>query len=271
MFTATISSLDLNQIAASGQCFTWRRLAENRWAIPAFGRCLVAEQQDGRFAFSCDEAEWNALWRAYFDLDSDYDGLKARIDPADAYLTAAVQYGSGMRILRQELWEVLVSFLISQNNNIARISRSVAGLCERYGAPIEADGPLLRAFPPPDALADATEQDFLALGLGYRARYLAALVERMRDGGLAELEAALACADDREARALLTGLYGIGVKVADCICLYGLHRMDAFPVDTHIRKLLGAHYPDGFPQERYAGMLGAVQQYLFYYHLKQGG
>lgn len=268
MFETTATSLNLAQVAASGQCFTWRPLADGGWAIPAFGRRLHIRQAGTRFSLSCTPDEWEAVWRGYFDLDTDYDGLKASIDPADAYLCAAARYGGGVRILRQDLWEVMVSFLISQNNNITRITRSIGGLCGAYGAPL---GGGLSAFPSPDALAGVPEADFRALGLGYRAGYLCALVQEMRGGGLAAFRAALDAADDGGARALLTGLRGVGPKVADCILLFGLHRMDAFPLDTHIRKVLAAHYPGGFPTGRYAGMLGAVQQYIFYYDLKKGG
>lgn len=268
MVTMTSASLDLNQIAASGQCFTWKRLADGRWAIPAFDRCLFAAQDGAQLTFSCDEDEFHAVWRAYFDLDGGYDELLRTIDPDDAYLTAAAAYGRGIRILRQSLWEVMVCFLISQNNNITRITRSVDALCQSYGAPLP--GGVCRAFPSPDALAQAQESDFQAHGLGYRARYLAALSREMRSGGLDAFAQALHRADDREAHALLTGLYGVGNKVADCILLFGLHRMDAFPSDTHIRRILETHYPQGFPRARYAGMLGAVQQYLFYYDLHGG-
>lgn len=267
--------MDLGQIAASGQCFTWRRLdappGETRYAISALGRRLIAEQRGNRFTFSCGRAEFDAVWRPYLDLDTDYGAIKRAVDPADRYLSAAVGYGGGIRVLRQDLWEVMVSFLISQNNNITRITRSIDGLCTRFG-PLHSGGPegSYHAFPRPEALAGADAADFEALGLGYRAKYLVELVRRMDGGGLAAFQAAAEAADDQGARAALMGLYGVGRKVADCVCLFGLHRVDAFPVDTHIQKILDAHYPEGFPMARYAGFLGILQQYLFYYDLKKG-
>lgn len=267
----TITSLDLAQIAASGQCFTWKQLSESRWAIPVADRCLIAEQHGENFMFFCSEAEWTSVWCPYFDLGRDYDILKAHVDPADAYLTAAVAYGGGIRILQQPLWEVLVSFLISQNNTITRITRSIDALCRTYGAPHHTHGYTYHAFPSPDALTAATASDFAALGLGYRAKYLSTLSQQMQGGHLAAFEKTLQQASDSEARARLMELYGIGPKVADCICLFALHRMDAFPLDTHIRKLLSEHYAEGFPAARYRGMLGAIQQYLFYYHLQKNG
>lgn len=260
-----ISCLDLDQIAASGQCFTWQRLGEGHYGIPARGSYVEAEQRGERLVFSCGETEFEALWADYFDLSTDYEAIQAAIDPADGYLRAAARYGRGIRVLRQDLWEVLVSFLISQNNNITRIKRSVTGLCEAYGRPI---GPDAWSFPRPDDLAGVPEAAFQALGLGYRAKYLAALAGRMAHGGLEEFLAPLAGAEPEEARRALLTLYGVGGKVADCILLFGLHRVDAFPVDTHIRQLLARHYPGGFPYGRYRGFLGILQQYLFYYDLK---
>ena len=264
-----IPYMDLQRIAASGQCFTWEILDGGAYAIRAGGRYLEARQEGERFWFSCTGTEWEAYWKRYFDLETDYGAMLRAADPADEYLEAALRCASGVRILRQELWEVMVSFLISQNNNITRIGRSVTGLCERYGRALPKPGGAgcYRAFPSPDELAGATAADFAALGLGYRARYLEALVQRMRDGGLESLERRLAEADDEAAIAEFMTFYGVGRKVAECICLFGLHRLECFPIDTHIRKALALHYPEGFPRGRYQGFSGVLQQYIFYYDL----
>lgn len=261
MFTLQIPHMDLDQIAASGQCFTWRRLGGKDYQIAHQGRTLNARQAGEAFTFSCSEEEFHAHWYDYFDLATDYTHIKCAIDPADPCLTAAAAYGAGIRVLRQDFWEVLVCFLISQNNNITRITRSVQGLCGRYGE----DG----AFPRPDDLLGAEAADFAALGLGYRAKYLVALAEQMSGGALVELEEALNDCGDAEAEALLMSLLGIGKKVADCALLFGLHRVDFFPLDTHIKQILARNYPQGFPFDRYHGFLGILQQYLFYYDLRK--
>ena len=265
MIRRTIPHLDLAQIAASGQCFTWGRGAAGSWTIPAGERLVTACQRGEELTFSCDMAEFDAFWAGYFDLDTDYGALKASVDPADRYLTAAVAHGGGIRILRQDFWEVLVSFLISQNNNITRSTRSMALLRERYGKSTGG----FRAFPRPDGLTGVSEADFRDVGLGYRAKYLTWLSRELAGGGLEALERTLSDAGDEEAERTLMGLYGVGKKVADCVCLFGLHRTDFFPVDTHIRQVLDRHYPGGFPRERYRGGLGILQQYMFYYDLKQ--
>lgn len=147
-----------------GQCFRWEPLGQDTYRIPAFGRTLTVRQTDGVFDFSCGAGEFDALWRSYFDLDTDYAAIKARVAPRDAYLQAAVAYGWGMRILRQDLWEVIVSFIVSQNNNIPRIRKNLRDLCAMQGG----------AFPTPAALAAAQPETLRALGLGYRAEYLCA-------------------------------------------------------------------------------------------------
>lgn len=265
MVQRSISHLSLEQIAASGQCFTWARLGPCRWAV-VHGQNRVEVSQEGeQFSFSCTERQFEEVWKPYFDLDTDYGTLVQSVDPADEYLTGVVEYGRGIRVLRQDFWEVTVSFLISQNNNITRITRSMAELRRKYG---RSCGEFL-AFPRPEGLAGAGEEDFRELGLGYRAKYLVRLARELSGGGLEQLEGRLKDCGDEEAEKVLMGLYGIGKKVADCICLFGLHRADFFPVDTHIRQIFSQHYPGGFPSERYRGNLGRIQQYLFYYDLKK--
>ena len=250
----TIPDCDLDQIYASGQCFRWRPLEPGAYEIPVPGHTVAVRQCGGRFDFSCTEAEFNAVWRDYFDLATDYGAIKARVDPADAYLSAAVAYGGGMRILRQDVWEMIVTFILSQNSNIPRIRKCMAALCAQHAG----------GLPVPAELAACSEEALRALGLGYRARYLrAAGAFFAQPGALSALRAM----PYGQAHGTLTGCTGIGPKVADCICLFGLHHTDAFPVDTHIRQILTAHYPDGFPLERYAGCAGILQQYMFYYDL----
>ena len=247
----SIPDLDLRHIYESGQCFRWEPLGQDTYRI---GRTRTVRQTDGVFDFSCGAGEFDALWRSYFDLDTDYAVIKARVAPRDAYLQAAVAYGWGMRILRQDLWEVIVSFIVSQNNNIPRIRKNLRDLCAMQGG----------AFPTPVALAAAQPETLRALGLGYRAEYLCAAGAHFTQAGALD---ALRAMSYPEAHTALRAVKGVGPKVADCICLFGLHHVDAFPVDTHVKQILSAHYPKGFPFRRYAGCAGILQQYMFYYDL----
>lgn len=173
--------------------------------------------------------------------------------------------GFGIRILRQDLWEMIVSFLISQQNNIVRIRRCIDNISRRYGRKLQPEE--LYAFPTPEELAEATEEELRECNLGYRAKYV---LRAARDvvSGTVSLEK-IAGMDYPEAREELLKLYGVGEKVADCICLFALHQLQAFPVDTHIRQALDQHYKKGFPKRRYRGMEGIMQQYIFYFELKK--
>jgi len=257
MYTVRINHLNLDQIAASGQCFRWRRIANITYEIPAFGKSLViTDKGEGEFELSCDEEEWKTVWKSYFDLDTDYDRIgKLIMESEDEYLKAAYRYGEGIRILRQDVWEMVITFLISQNNNISRIRNSVAALCER------AD---VGHFPKPGEVDTEIFYD-RTLGLGYRSEYL----DRMYRYGEEHPDFVdeLKRMDYMDAFEFLKSFKGIGAKVANCICLFGLHQVDAFPIDTHIKQILAKNYPGGFDFERYAGVAGIVQQYMFYYDL----
>ena len=197
----SIPDLDLRHIYESGQCFRWEPLGQDTYRIPAFGRTLTVRQTDGVFDFSCGAGEFDALWHSYFDLDTDYAAIKARVAPRDAYLQAAVAYGWGMRILRQDLWEVIVSFIVSQNNNIPRIRKNLRDLCAMQGG----------AFPTPAALAAAQSETLRALGLGYRAEYLCAAGAHFTQAGALD---ALRAMSYPEAHTALRAVKGVGPKVA---------------------------------------------------------
>ena len=161
---------------------------------------------------------------------------------------------------------MIVSFLISQQNNITRIRRCIENICASYGEKLESSqGKAYHAFPTPQALAVLSEDALMACNLGYRSKYV---VRAARDvaGGQCSLEAIRSLPYPKAKEELLK-LYGVGEKVADCVCLFALHHLEAFPVDTHIRQAMEAHYKEGFPMERYEGCQGVLQQYIFYYEL----
>lgn len=260
-----IFDFDLGQISRSGQCFRMRQISEDTYALVAFGRYLEVGQQGTQISFSCTESGFEDIWRDYFDLDTDYRSIKQAIDPEDAYLQAAAQAGGGIRILRQELWETIVTFIISQRNNIPRIRKCVDALCREFGGKDrDFRGDAYDLFPTPQALADATEESLRGCGLGYRAPYIKKTAHMVTSGAV-DLDG-FAALEYGEAREKLLQLCGVGEKVADCISLFALHHIDAFPVDTHIQDML-VRYPEGFPFERYKGSAGILQQYAFYYEL----
>lgn len=257
------------QICESGQCFRMTRCGEEgRYSLVAFGKYLELQQEGNTVFFDCTQEEYDNIWRTYFDMDTDYAEIIGSIDSVDGYLLSAADFGKGIRILRQDLWEMMISFIISQQNNIKRIRRCIRLLCEKYGEPRHTkNGTVYYAFPTPQALAGAAIEDLYDCNLGYRSRYVRQTADSVLHREI-DMEA-LYRMDYGEAREQLLKLYGVGGKVADCICLFALHKTEAFPVDTHIRKALAAQYPDGFPFEKYADYGGILQQYIFYYDLRK--
>lgn len=265
MITVKLKNFSIKQICDSGQCFRMTQLDDGSCQVIACGRRLVIEQNGDTVMLHCEQQEYEQVWRHYFDLEVDYGEYIGKIGPRDRYLSDAAAYGSGIRILNQDLWEMIISFIISQQNNIKRIRKCINTVCEAYGT--RCDG--FYDFPTPEQLAAATEEELRAYGLGYRSRYLTETA-RMVAAGEVSLERVRRM-KYQDAREELLKLPGIGVKVADCICLFALHHLDAFPVDTHIRQVLEAHYPKGFPVRRYKGCRGVMQQYIFYYDLMKNG
>lgn len=251
---------DIAQIAHSGQCFRIFETETSVWEVAAFGKILRIKAPDGKNSakyhyFDCTQEDYDAVWRDYFDMDYNYGEIKDKIrNIGDQYLTNAVNFGHGIRILNQDLWEVIVSFIISQQNNIQRITKIIKNLCAPYED---------RHFPSPEELARYSDDDFVELGLGYRAKYV-------RDVAIAVVEGALSLdhlklMDYDEAITTLKQLNGVGDKVANCIALFGLRQLDAFPIDVWIKRILQEQYGGSFDISRFPGYAGIVQQYMFFY------
>lgn len=261
-------NFSLSKICDSGQCFRMDRCGDGRYRLVAFGRYLEAAQEGDCVTLDCTQEEYDSVWKDYFDLGTDYAGIMASVDREDAYLMSAAEYGRGIRILNQDLWEMIVSFIISQQNNIKRIRKCISSLCEKYGERRTSEnGTVFFAFPTPQSLAGASPEELNACGLGYRGKYIRQTAESVCHGGF-DLEKIKAM-DYDTAKGELLKLYGVGVKVADCVCLFALHQTDAFPRDTHINRVMSAQYPDGFPFARYGKNSGILQQYIFYYDLNK--
>lgn len=250
------------------------------------------------FFFYCPEEELG-FWEHYFDLEHDYGSYIASVRKRDSYLVRAAMAGSGIRILNQDPWEMIITFVISQQKTIPKIREAVEALSRQFGTRREsvlpscgpggsADTRAWYSFPSPEQLSAASMEDLLNLKLGYRAKYIYRLCQdavnksldlnRLKDMGY------------EEAMEYLNGFYGIGKKVANCICLFGLHHIEAFPVDTWIEQILMEEYYkkkkkkyDGLPKSRlygemiqdhfgmYRGYAGVMQQYIFYYERVRRG
>ena len=255
---------DLQKIADSGQCFRWERMG-NLWRIPHRGRCLRIESAGDAFRLACTEEEYTDFWWDYFDLSESYERIRARIDPgADPFLFAASESGKGIRILRQDPWETLITFILSQNKNIPAIRRSVRLLAEACGDKRrDAAGESYFAFPGPEAILSIGTEGLAACAMGYRAKYVLSAARAALEGRFCPEE--LMKMDGKSAMEALTALYGVGKKVASCISLFGLHHLNAFPRDVWIQRVLEREYPDGYPYEAYSPYNGVYQQYMFAY------
>lgn len=241
-----------------GQAFRWSPEPDGRWRGIAHGREVRLWRQDETLTiFDMTVEEFNNIWRGYFDLDRDYGSIVNACE-CNELLKNAARYGNGIRILDQEPWEALCSFIISQNNNIPRIKGIIERLCENFGEPVKGG----YSFPDASVLASLEVEDLAPLRSGFRAKYILDAARRVASG---EIDlAALRGLPYDEAREKLMVIKGVGGKVADCTLLFGMAHIEAFPRDVWIKRVMSEHFPEGLPEDAlpYAGI---VQQYLFFY------
>jgi N-glycosylase/DNA lyase len=233
-------------------------LSPGEWEGVAYGCHLRVQQDKTALTFyGVSEKEFETVWKNYFDLGRDYGSLKTLLEP-DPVMAAAIAYAPGMRVLRQEPWEALCSFIFSQHNNIPRIKGLVERFCDAFG---EAKGSI-RAFPTPETVASLTIDDMAPVRAGFRAKYI---LDAARKVACGEVDlSALPALPISEARTELMKINGVGPKVADCALLFGLAHPEAFPIDVWITRVMDTYYPDGFP-EAFAPVAGLAQMYLFHY------
>lgn len=269
--------IDLKKIYESGQCFRWEEVEPGSYFVISDGRPALLKQNDpGRRSLPKADAagislicrpEDRGYFENYLDLQTDYGVFDQVADPRDSYLRLAVQRGRGIRILRQELWETLISFIISQRNNIPRIIRIIDHMARRLGDPVslEVEGKVYQGYSFPDA-ERILQADLSEFKLGYREKYIRKAARDLEDG-LLDLQAFLRpplCEQPDLCREKLCQISGVGCKVADCVQLFALHQLSVFPVDTWIAKVEERHYQGHFPIDRYQPWAGIMQQYMFY-------
>jgi len=272
MFRIQYPYLDMKKIAESGQIFRFN-VYDDEYSLVAGDKLLFIKEDDDGYILSCSESEFEEFWIDYFDLRLDYSDFEKNIPADDLFLTNAVRYSYGIRILNQDKWEMLISFIISQRKSIPAIKSSIEKLARTYGKKIDMQVPdfiknidknsEFFAFPTPKALADASIDDLNACSLGYRSPYIEASAKAVYRGDI-DLED-LSNLDDNELLAALMSLKGVGIKVANCVALFGYHRIAAFPIDVWIKRMIDEHYEGEFPLKLYDGYAGVIQQYIFYY------
>ena len=251
----TQQQLSLKDTLPSGQCFRFSE-QDGIWTVKAgVGenlRVLKVSQDD------LSPITEDPFWAHFFDLETDYENLKKEFSKVSPLMKRACDYAPGIRILNQDPWEALCSFVVSQNNNIKRIMGIIDRMCSFYGG---------GGFPTAKALADANEDDLRMLGLGFRAPYIVNTARAVYDGEI-DLDK-LRTMDIDQARAILMKVKGIGPKVADCALLFGLHRLDCFPMDVWMKRVMATCFA-GQDKSIFGPCAGVAQQYLFHFARTSG-
>ncbi|MCL2125867.1 MAG: DNA-3-methyladenine glycosylase 2 family protein [Oscillospiraceae bacterium] len=283
-----VDEFNLAKTFECGQCFRWNKDKNGDYVGVAFGHAARLRYgglggggggdgskgvgsggggsgvgSGGSSVFiTCSVEDFESIWRAYFDLDRDYAKIRSALS-IDEYMQNAAEYGAGIRILRQERWEALCSFIVSQNNNIPRIKKVIDSLCRLYGEKVSFLGEELYTFPSAERLAKLDENDLAPLRCGYRASYIIGAARAVA-AGKPDLDELALCSPEQAAKELMK-LRGVGVKVASCAILYGLHKLDAFPVDTWMRRAVNEQYGAGFDPSVFSPYAGIAQQYIYHY------
>ena len=253
-----VKCLSLPLTLDCGEAFRWQEQEDGSWSGAAYGKFLNIKEENGVFILkSTTKEDFEKVWHNYFDLDRDYAKICEKLKE-DPLLSETIDKYYGIRILNQEPWEALVSFVISQQNNIKRIKGIIKRLCDTYGEEI-CNG--WHSFPTAQKLSSLEVSDLEALGLGYRAKYVKRLADDVASGKI-DL-AAIKAMDLDGAKAELLKIYGIGEKVANCALLFGFQFVQCFPVDVWMKRVL-EFYPNGLP-ECFSGVEGIAQQYLFHW------
>lgn len=241
-----------------GQAFRFRETEKGHFHGVAFNKVLdITETENGYVFENVNQWDFDNIWKPYFDLDRDYEKICDGFD--DEYLIKARDEFYGIRILKQEPWEALCSFIISQNNNIPRIKGIIERLCENFGEKIGEDD---YTFPSYEVLSEKSIEDLSVLRAGFRAKYIIDAAQKVKSGEVDLYN--LHNLPIEQAREELIKIKGVGAKVAECTLLYGVGMIDAFPVDVWVRRIMSELYPDGLP-ECTKGVEGIAQQYLFHW------
>lgn len=275
IYLYNVEDFDLGQTLECGQCFRFNKIKDNEYIIVAYHIMQrVGQVQDNVIFYDCDIDTFNNVWYEYFDFGTNYKEIKEYLLQYDDKLKEAIEKKNGIRILKQEFFENLLSFIISQNKQIPHIMKIVDDIANKYGDKLgEYEGREYYSFPTVEQLKGATEEDFKALKTGFRSPYLMDAIRLVADGtinpdnfkDLSTLEV------EKE----LTRIKGVGTKVANCVLLFSLGRRDAFPVDVWIQRIMEELYYNGektkkeviidFAKEHFGEYGGYAQQYLFYY------
>ena len=255
---------DLDKILDSGQCFRPCRVQSGEYRFITGSQLLYLRPLgEGEYQAKCAPGEWERTWRPYFDLERSYGSLRRRWAGQAGFAQQALDYGQGIRVLQQDPWEMLITFILSQRKSIPAIRTGVELLAERFGQVVDTGTERVSLFPSPAQLAAAAESDLRDCGLGYRTRYIQHAAQAVASGAL-DLKS-LALLPDETLLAKLMEMDGVGKKVANCVALFGYGRTALAPIDVWIARLIQEDFDGQDPFPQYGAEAGILQQYFFYY------
>ena len=257
---------DLEKIIDSGQCFRGKCLEDGSYRFISGESVIYLRPEDreaGVYTVSCDQKSWETIWFPFFDLERCYSEIAVSESGKHEFVDRAIAHGRGVRLLRQDPWEMLLTFIISQRKSIPAIIKSVEALSEKYGHDIVTEQESLRAFPSPEEMREATAEELTACGLGYRVKYILDAIHKVNSGEL-NLQS-IAELPDNVLLEKLQAVMGVGIKVANCIALFAYGRTACVPVDVWIFRAIEKECGGISPFSLYGENAGIIQQYIFYY------
>lgn len=270
---------DPQHVFDCGQCFRWLKEEDDSYTGVVQGKVVNVKKENDLIIFdNTNKEDFDNIWFDYFDLGRDYSEIKNELKVMDEYLEKASEFGKGIRILQQDGWEMLISFIISANNRIPMIQRAINNLSQKYGKFIgEYRGKKYYAFPTPEELSQASVEDIRACQTGFRDKYIKSVVDYVNENNENVLFYRRLNTD--ECIKELMKFNGVGPKVADCIALFGMQKYDTFPVDVWVKRVMEEFYVEDnlslpkirqFALEKFGDLAGFAQQYLFYYARELG-
>lgn len=267
-----VKNFELPHIFDCGQCFRWSRQDSGSYIGVAYGKVIEVEKvEDNVYIYNASVDDFNEIWEKYFDLERDYSVIKKELN-MDPLLKEAINFGHGIRLLRQEPFEIILSFIISSNNRIPMIKKVIANICRNWGEELYYKNNVYYTFPDIEVLHKVSKEEFEKCSAGFRGKYLKETIEKIYTN-IFDMEFALNSEDDI-CHEELKKLSGVGPKVGDCIMLFSMGKYSAFPVDVWVKKAMQYFYvaPDvslinirKFGRNKFGKLSGFAQQYLFYY------
>lgn len=271
-------SFNIVDIFECGQCFRWNKIDENTYIGVIKSAVIKVKQENNKITFiGKSTQDFKKTINYYFDLETNYSEYKNKLSKIDEFMKESIEFGSGIRILRQDLWECIISFIISANNNIPRIKKIIERISKKYGKKIEFEGEEFYEFPTPEELSKASIEDLRALGTGFRDKRIYNTTKMILNKEV-DLDKIISLENTQDMRNELLKLDGVGPKVADCILLFALKRLDVFPIDVWVRRVMNDLYIHNeieekvnkielqkLAEDKFGKLAGIAQQYLFYW------